>query len=255
MVRQLLILWFFSGLALPMIAGPAAGGTQELTVSAAASLTNAFQELGQGFEKIHPGTKIIFNFAASGPLLQQISLGARVDLFASADERTMDQAQAQGLIVNSSRKNFVSNRLVLIVPAAEQLGVKGLNDLKWPGISKIALGNPETVPAGRYAQEALTGLGLWEALSPKFIFGESVRQVLDYVARGEVDAGLVYVTDAALAAGKIRTVQELKEHRPIVYPIAVVAASGQKELAQRFQDYVMSPQGREILGKYGFGPP
>jgi len=255
MVRKLLILWFFLGLALPMLAGPAAGGTQELTVSAAASLTNAFQELGQGFEKIHPGTKIIFNFAASGPLLQQIARGAPVDLFASADERTMDQAQAQGLIVNSSRKNFVRNRLVLIVPAAEKLGVKVLNDLKWPGIGKIALGNPETVPAGRYAQEALTRLGLWGALAPKFIFGESVRQVLDYVARGEVDAGLVYVTDAALAAGKIRTVQELKEHRPIVYPIAVVAASGQKELAQRFQDYVLSPQGQEILGKYGFGPP
>ena len=255
MVRKLLILWFFLGLALPMLAGPAAGGTQELTVSAAASLTNAFQELGQGFEKIHPGTKIIFNFAASGPLLQQIARGAPVDLFASADERTMDQAQAQGIIVNRSRKNFVRNRLVLIVPAAEKLGVKVLNDLKWPGIGKIALGNPETVPAGRYAQEALTRLGLWGALAPKFIFGESVRQVLDYVARGEVDAGLVYVTDAALAAGKIRTVQELKEHRPIVYPIAVVAASGQKELAQRFQDYVLSPQGQEILGKYGFGPP
>jgi molybdate transport system substrate-binding protein len=255
MVRELLILWFLFGLALPMMAGPAAGGTQELTVSAAASLTNAFQDLGQGFEKIHPGTKIIFNFAASGPLLQQISLGAPVDLFASADERSMDQAQAEGLIVNGSRKNFVSNRLVLIVPAVEKLVVKGLTDLKRPAISKIALGNPETVPAGRYAQEALTGLGLWDALAPKFIFGESVRQVLDYVARGEVDAGLVYVTDAALAAGKIRNVQEIKEHRPIVYSIAVVAASGQKELAQRFQDYVMSPQGREILGKYGFGPP
>lgn len=255
MVRKLLILWFFLGLALPMLAGLAAGGTQELTVSAAASLTNAFQDLGQGFERIHPSTKIIFNFAASGPLLQQISLGAPVDLFASADERSMDRAQAEGLIVNDSRKNFVSNRLVLIVPAAESLVVKSLNDLKWSAISKIALGNPETVPAGRYAQEALTRLGLWEALASKFIFGESVRQVLDYVARGEVDAGLVYVTDAALAAGKIRTVQEIKEHRPIVYPIAVVAASGKREWAQRFLDYVLSPQGRVILGKYGFGLP
>ncbi len=255
MVRKLITLCVLGGLALPLMAGQPAWGAEELTVSAAASLTNAFQDLGKAFEKLHPGTKVIFNFAASGPLLQQIDQGAPVDLFAAADEATMDQAQTKGLIVKGSRKNFAGNRLVLIMPAAARLAVKGLDDLKSPEIKKIALGNPETVPAGRYAKEALTKPGLWEALAPKLVYGESVRQVLEYVSRGEVDAGLVYATDAAIAHGKVLTVQEVKGHQPVVYPVAVVAASGKKKLAEGFLDYVLSPQGREVLGKYGFGPP
>ncbi len=228
---------------------------EELTVSAAASLTNAFPEIGQIFEKQHPGTKVIFNFAASGPLLQQIAQGAPVDVFASADQKTMDQAQEKGLIVPASRKNFVSNALVLIVPQDSKLNLTGPKDLTEPAVKRVGLGNPATVPVGRYTQEALTQAGLWEALQPKFIMGESVRQVLDYVSRGEVDAGFVYATDAAIMGGKVKKVAEVQGHQPIVYPVALVAASQKQALGKEFLKLIESPEGMAILTKYGFGKP
>jgi molybdate transport system substrate-binding protein len=235
--------------------GAPAYGDQELIVSAAASLTNAFPAIGQLFEKQHPGTKIIYNFAASGPLLHQIAQGAPVDVFASADQKTMNQAVDKGLIVPASRKNFASNTLVLIAPEKSVLPLADLKGLTTAEIKRVALGNPETVPVGRYSREALTQAGLWEALSPKFIYGESVRQVLDYVGRGEVDAGFVFATDAAIAKGKVKTVAVVQGHQPITYPVAVVAASQKKELARGFVDFVMSPPAQEILSKFGFGKP
>lgn len=228
---------------------------QELTVSAAASLTNAFSEIGNKFESANPGTTIILNFAASGPLLQQIEQGAPVDVFASADQKTMDQAKEKSLILNDSRKDFVSNGLVLIVPAASKISIKSVQDLTGKDVTKIALGKPETVPAGRYTREALTNEGLWESLGPKFIPGDTVRQVLDYVGRGEVDAGFVFATDAAVAKDKVRIIATMEKHKPIVYPVAVVAATQKKELSQRFIDFVLSEEGQEILSKYGFGKP
>ena len=230
-------------------------GTEELTVSAAASLTNAFPEIGRCFEQQHPGTKVIFNFAASGHLLQQIAQGAPVDVFASADQKTMNQAQEKGLIVPASRKDFVSNTLVLIVPQDSKLALAGLKDLASAAVQRVALGNPATVPVGRYTQEALTQAGLWEGVKPKLIMGESVRQVLDYVGRGEVDAGFVFATDAAVAKGKVKTVTEVQGHQPIVYPAALVSASQKKTLAQEFLNFIFVPESVAILSKYGFGKP
>jgi molybdate transport system substrate-binding protein len=230
-------------------------GAQELTVSAAASLTNAFPEIGKRFEQQHPGTKVIFNFAASGPLLQQIAQGAPVDVFASADQKTMDQAQEKGLIVPASRKDFVSNSLVLIVPQDSKLAPSGLKDLASAAVKRVALGNPANVPAGRYAEKALAKAGLLETLQPKLIMGESVRQVLDYVSRGEVDAGFVFATDAAIAKGKVKIVTEAQGHQPIVYPAALVAASQKQALAQEFLNFLFAPESVAILSKYGFGKP
>ncbi len=227
---------------------------QELIVSGASSLTNALKEVAGQFEQTHPGTKIVCNFAASGPLLQQIAQGAPVDVFAAADQKTMDQAQEKGLIVPASRKNFVSNTLVLIAPASSSLPLAGLGNLALPEVKRVALGNPATVPVGRYAQEALTKAGLWETLKPKFIYGESVRQVLDYVSRGEVDAGFVFATDAAIAQGKVKTVAGIQGHQPIIYPVALVAASSKQALAQSLLDFILSPAAQEIFKKYGFGP-
>jgi molybdate transport system substrate-binding protein len=228
---------------------------QELIVSAAASLTNAFQEMGQKFEAANPGVRVVPNFAASGPLLQQIEKGAPVDVFASADQKTMDQANEKKLILPETRKDFVSNRLVLIVPMESKLPIKGPQDLTLKEVAKVTMGNPETVPAGRYTQEALTNEGLWETLKPKYINAESVRQALDYVSRGEVDAGFVFSTDAAIAKEKVREAARLDKHKPIRYPIAVVAGTQKKEPAQRFIAYVLSPEGQQILAKYGFGKP
>lgn len=245
-----------AALSLGLATGQAAwGAAQELTVSAAASLTNAFPEIGQRFEQLHPGGKVVFNFAASGPLLQQIAQGAPVDVFAAADQKTMNQAQDQGLVVPESRKNFVSNTLVLIVPQDSQLALTGPEDLRSPQVKRVAAGNSASVPVGRYTQEALILAGLWEPLQPRLIMGESVRQVLDYVSRGEVDAGFVFATDAAMARGKVKTVAEVQGHQPIVYPAALVAASPKKALAQVFLDFLAGPESVAILRKYGFGKP
>jgi molybdate transport system substrate-binding protein len=253
MIKFKIIILLAAG-AVALWAGPAAAD-QELIVSAAASLTNAMKEVAGQFEQAHPGTKILCNFAASGPLLQQIAQGAPVDVFASADQKTMDQAQEKGFIAPASRKNFVSNTLVLIAPAKSRHSLAGLGDLASPEVKRVALGNPETVPVGRYTQQALSKAGLWEILKPKFIYGESVRQVLDYVSRGEVDTGFVYSTDAVLGKGKVKVIQVVTEHAPILYPIAVIASTDKKTLAQSLVDFVLSPPAQEIFHRFGFGKP
>ena len=218
---------------------------EELTVSAAASLTNAFTELKGDFEKAHPGVKVSTNFAASNPLLQQIKEGAPADVFASADQATMNKAQEDKLIDPSTRRDFVSNSLVMIVPADSKASIASVRDLE-----KL-----ERLPAGRYTRDSLASAGLWEKLQSKYIFGQSVRQVLDYVSRGEVDAGFVYGTDAKQAGDKVRVVMKMEGHEPVLYPVAVVSASSHKKLAQEFVDFILSPAGRTVLEKYGFDEP
>lgn len=225
----------------------------DLVVSAAASLTNAFGEMKAPFEKAHPGTNVVFNFAASGPLLKQIEQGAPVDVFASADQETMDKAAS--FIVPSSRVNFAGNTLVLIVPAQDNMALNSPSDLQKDNVDRIAIGNPESVPVGRYAKAALTAAGLYEALESKFVLAESVTQALDYVARGEVQAGFVYATDAASRQGKVKTAAEVTGHKPIIYPVALLEASGNKELGQAFIDYLRGAEGQAILTKYGFKKP
>ena len=246
---------FLSSLLLNCVAANVARAQQELLVSAAASLTNAFQDVGKQFEAANPGVKVIFNFAASGALMQQIDKGAPVDVFASADQKTMDQAKEKNLITPETRKDFVSNGLVLIVPTDSNFALKGVKDLVDPKIMRIALGNPETVPAGRYTQEILTNAGLWEQLKPKFIYAENVRQALDYVTRGEVDAGFVFATDATAAKDKARVAVTAEGHKPIRYPVAVIADTKKKDLSQRFIDFLLGSQGQGILSRYGFGKP
>ena len=196
--------------------------------------------------------KVIFNFAASGALLQQIDKGAPVDVFASADQKTMDQAKEKSLIMTETRKDFVSNGLVLIVPKDSKLAIKGVKDLADPKIARIALGNPETVPAGRYTQEVLTNAGLWETLKPKFIYAENVRQALDYVGRGEVDAGFVFATDAIVAKDKVQVAAVAEGHQPIRYPVAVIAGTKKKDLSQRFIDFLLGKSRPEHSGPVWF---
>ncbi|MBO6171691.1 MAG: molybdate ABC transporter substrate-binding protein [Desulfovibrio sp.] len=237
-------------LCLLVSAFPAAAA--EMTVSAAASLTNAFTELAALFEKKHAGLTVHVNFAASNPLLRQLQEGAPVDVFASADQATMDKAVAAGVVNSASRRNFARNDLVLVAPKAATVPA-GLGDLG--NCRKIALGNPESVPAGRYAREALTTAGLWDVLHPKYIFGNSVRQVLDYVARGEVDAGFVYRTDALQFADKVDVIMNAEGHEPVSYPIAVATTGSNAVMGQTFLDFVLSPEGQAVLAGYGFSGP
>lgn len=237
-----------------LVLAPLAAGAEELVVSAAASLTNAFREVGSAFEKQRPDANLTFNFAASGPLLQQIENGAPVDVFASADQETMNAAEKKQLVVSATRRNFVSNQLVLVRPKSG-LPLKGLDDLAQQPVKRIAIGNPASVPVGRYTREVLQAEHLWDAVQPRLINADSVRQVLDYVARGEVDVGFVYATDAAIVGEKVTIVAAINTMRPVVYPIATVSMSKKPKLAAAFVAFVVAPEAQSILQKYGFGKP
>lgn len=226
----------------------------ELTVSAAASLTQAFRALGPAFEAAHPGHTVQFNFGASGALLQQIAKGAPVDVFASADPETMNQAQAQGLL-GPRRLDFATNRLVLIVPAGAKAVPASLEALREPAFARVAIGLPASVPVGRYTQSVLQGAGLWALVEKKMIGAQHVRQALDYVARGEVDAGFVYQTDAALMADKVRVAFAVPTPQPILYPAAALAGAPQPAAAAAFVDFLRSPAAQAILVRHGFGLP
>jgi len=240
-----------------MLGAMLATGVQaaELTVSAAASLTNAFRDIGRQFEEANPGDRVTLNFAASDVLLAQIAKGAPVDVFASADKESMDRAVSQGLLIAETRRVLLTNSLVLVVPADSKTAAQNLAALDAPGIRRIAIGNPASVPAGRYARTALEKAGLWSRLEPKYIFAQNVRQALDYVARGEVDAGIVYATDAAILRDKVRVAAVIPTEVQIVYPIAVVKDSRNRALAEKFLAYLGSGPSRAVFQRYGFSRP
>lgn len=228
----------------------------EITISAAASLSNAFDEIKKVFMEKNPDITVNTNYAASNPLLRQILAGAPVDIFASADQETMDKAMDTKAINAQTRRNFVINELVLIRPKEN----KSQNYAKDLGnalelANEIAIGDPSSVPAGRYAKEALTNYGLWEKLKDKFISCASVRQVLDYVSRGEAEAGFVYTTDALQGRDKVEIVMTVEGHKPVSYPIAITASSPNTQIAKKFIDFVLSEEGEDILKSFGFKLP
>jgi molybdate transport system substrate-binding protein len=237
--------------ALFVLAGaPLMAAAQQLTVSAAASLTDALREIGTRFEAGKPGTTVRFNFAASGVLIQQILQGAPVDVFASADQETMDRGVKEKVLDAATRRDFTSNSLVLITPAPGAPALSKIADLTKPEVKRVAIGKLATVPVGRYTKQSLEAAKVWEALEPKLVFADSVRQVLDYVARGEVEAGFVYRTDAELMKDKVRVVLTARDHAPVV---AVVTDSKQPALAREFVTFLFSTEAQAILGRYGFG--
>ena len=242
-------------LSLALASLPLFASAQQLTVSAAASLTDAFKEIGPRFEATKPGTTVRFNFAASGVLLQQITQGAPVDVFASADQETMTRGVDQKLITADTRRDFAANSLVLITPAQGAPAVAALPDLNKPEVKRIAVGKVASVPVGRYTQQALEGAQLWAGLQPKIVYADNVRQVLDYVSRGEAEAGFVYRTDAELLKDKVRIAMTVGNHAPVTYPAAVVADTKQAALAKDFVAYLGGADAQAILAKYGFGKP
>ncbi len=244
-------------LAILVLAATASGIAHagEVVVSAAASLTNAFKDIARAYEARHADAKVSLNFGASGALLQQMARGAPVEVFASADQETMDLAQKQGLVAANDREDFVRNSLVLIVPADSKLALQGLQDLTRTDVRRVAIGNPASVPIGRYTKHALEAAKLWQALETRAILTQNVRQSLDYVARGEVEAGFVYATDAALMKDKVSVAFAVPLDQVISYPIAKTVAGANSAEAARFVAFVHSADGQAILAKYGFLKP
>ena len=242
-------------LALLLTAAPARA--QELTLSVAISMKEATEEIGRSFTKTHAGVTLRFNVGASGGLQKQIEAGAPVDVFVSAGQRQMDELERKGLVVAATRRAFARNVLVVVKPADSRLDLARPADLLDARVTRIVIGNPRTVPVGQYAEESLRALGLWERLRPKLVFAENVRQALDYVARGEVDAGFVYATDGAVRADRVREAFRPPgdTYRPVVYPVAVVRDGPHPALAQAFIELLLSGEGQAVLARLGFQPP
>ena len=226
----------------------------EILVSAASSLTNAFGAIKPAFEAANPGTTLTFNFGASGTLLNQIAQGAPVDVFVSADMKSMDDAVAKNIVDAATRTTFARNELVLAVPKAASKTLT-VTDLKKPEVARIGIGNSETVPAGRYARAVLEKENLWQDLQAKLIMAESVRQVLDYLQRGEVDAGFVYATDANQAKEKVAVSAVIPMEKPVLYPVAATASAKNKEAAGKFITFIAGSEGQAILATFGFSKP
>jgi molybdate transport system substrate-binding protein len=236
-------------LGLALVA-PAAGA--EVIVFAAASLTDALQEIGAAYEQ-QSGDKVVLNLGASSILARQIQEGAPADLFFSADEAKMDSLEKQGLVLKETRRSLLSNTLVVVVPVDSSLKIGSAQDLATPKVRSLALAERQSVPAGIYAKEYLRSRKLWSKLIDRVVPTENVRGTLAAVESGNVDAGVVYKTDAGISK-KVRIAYEVPaaEGPKISYSAAVMARSGQPAAARRFLRYLESPAALAVFRRYGF---
>ncbi len=230
----------------------ASANANEVFVSAAASLTDALKEIDARFEK-QAGTKIILNLGASSMLARQIEEGAPADIFFSADLPQMDTLDKNGRLEPGTRKNLLSNQLVIIVPADSKVAISTPKDLLKAEIKRIALAEPSSVPVGVYSSKYLTDEGLWDQVKSKVVPVQDVRATLASVESGNVEAGFVYKTDAAVSK-KVKIVYEVPIDKgpKIVYPVAIVKESKRKDAARDFMNYLQSPAAKDAFKKYGF---
>jgi molybdate transport system substrate-binding protein len=226
----------------------------EITVSAAISLKDSLDEISHLYTSEHPSAEVHFNLGGSGTLQRQIEQGAPVDIFISASPKEMDSLQSQGLLVPDTRRDLVKNSVVLIVPV-DSAGVSSFQDLAKPAVKNIAVGEPQTVPAGKYAQEVLMHLGIYDQLKPKLVLAKDVRQVLTYVETGNADAGIVYATDAKISK-KVAIAATAPEdtHSPVVYPGALIKSSKNPAGAKTFLEFLSGEKARAVFQKVGFIP-
>ncbi len=244
-VFLLMVVFTLSGFARESVA-------QELRVSAAISLREAMSEIGESYTK-QTGTKVSLNFGASGQLMQQVRAGAPVDVFISASPKQIDELSSEKLLTDAPPRVIARNALVLIVPSDSPCPPMSMQDLAQSTIQHVTIGQPRTVPAGVYATQALSASGVMTQVKPKLVMASDVRQALDYVARGEVDAGLVYSTDAQAAGNRVRVAQRIDPalHEPITYPAAVIRV-GRVEQAKQFIEFLLSDTSQRVFIQHGF---
>ncbi len=225
----------------------------ELLVSAAASLTDVAKDLTELYKKEKPNVNIKFTFGSSGALQTQIEEGAPSDIFISAALKQMTALEKKGLLLEGSKKDLLVNKVVLILPKDSKIKLTKFQDAASDSVSKIALGEPDSVPVGQYAKEIFTTLGIWEKVKGKAVFGSDVRQVLTWVESGDADCGVVYKTDA-ISSDKIKVSCEAPKdsHKPVIYPVAVIKNSKNQEEAGKFIDFLTTAQAADVFKKYGF---
>ncbi|QQZ63504.1 molybdate ABC transporter substrate-binding protein [Paenibacillus sonchi] len=228
-----------------------AASKTEIMVSAAASLQDSLDKIAVLYEKQHPDIDLVFNYGASGTLQKQIEQGAPADLFFSAGGKQMTALVNGGLV--SDHKELLKNQLVLVVPSDSKASITAITQLTDKGFKKVAVGQPESVPAGQYAQQSLTGKKVWDKLQSKLVFAKDVRQVLSYVETGNADAGFVYKTDA-LTSGKVKIALTVGAHvhKAINYPVGIVKDSKHTAEAKAFYSYVQTKAASDIFTSYGF---
>jgi molybdate transport system substrate-binding protein len=232
----------------------AAADKTTVRISAAISLKNALTALKQSYEQSTPNVELEINYGSSGLLQKQIEEGAPVDIFLSAGIKQMDELEHESLLVQRTRTNLLGNALVLIVSKEKKSQIKGFADLAGKAQS-LSIGQPETVPAGKYAKETLTNLKLWGKLEKRIMFAKDVRQVLAYVESGNVDAGLAYQTDTiAMKSGVVVTTAPAGSHSAIVYPMALLKDSKNRAAAEKFMKYLKSAAAGKVFAQFKFIP-
>lgn len=228
---------------------------RELTVSAATSLKGALTEAARLYMQRHPEVRVSLNFGSSGSLKRQIEQGAPVDMFISADVQEIDVLEERGLLNPDTRRALFLNRIVLVTAARRGSSLGDWDDLAGAAVRRVAIGLPETVPCGRYAQEALERLGLWEVVQPKLVFCKDVLQIASYVRTGNADAGIAFLTDSQAAGLRVVAEAPGGSHRPVVYAAAVVKSSRQAEAARGLLEFLASPEAGAIFREHGFALP
>lgn len=229
-------------------------GEQSILVAAAASLKNAYEdELIPMFEEQYPGVTVEGTYDSSGKLQTQIEEGLEADVFMSAATKQMKALDEEGMIASDTIVNLLENKIVLIVPAGSDSQIDSFE--KIGDAASIAMGDPESVPAGQYAKEALTNLNVWDSIQDKVSFGTNVTEVLNQVAAASADAGIVYATDAASMPDQVTVVAEAPEgslEKKVIYPVAVVKATTHEDAAKAFVDFLQTPDAIKVFESYGF---
>ena len=225
----------------------------ELSIAAAASLTDAMKNLAALYESNNPDVKLTFNFGSSGALEQAIENGGKADLFFSAAQKQMNMLDEAGELAEGTRRDLLQNEVVLIVPKNSALDVKTFEDLAREDVRRVALGEPKGVPVGQYSEEIFNALKILDAVKAKAVYGSDVRQVLAWTESGEVDCGVVYATDAAIS-DKVKVICAAPDgsHKPVVYPAAAIKSSKHLDAAKKFLDFTGSDAAKKIFAKYGF---
>jgi molybdate transport system substrate-binding protein len=227
--------------------------TPQLTVAAASDLTAAFEELGREFETSHK-IKVVFVFGSTGMLTRQIENGAPMDLFAAANVAYVDQLEQKGLIIPDTKAIYARGRITLWTMSDSPLRVETISDLTRPEIKRIAIANPDHAPYGLAAKQALESAGVWETLKPKLVYGDNIRQTLQYAETGNVDVAIVALSLSRQSKGRWTLVPE-ELHQPIDQGLAVIKNTPMEQAARAFASFITGPRGKEILGKYGFAFP
>jgi len=224
--------------------------SDEITVAAASDLTPAFEEIGRAFESTYK-TKVVFVFGSTGMLTRQIENGAPIDLFAAASMSYIDELDQKGLVIPDSKAIYARGRITLWTPSDSTLRLEGIKDLTRPEVTRIAIANPDHAPYGLAARQALESAGIWESVKPKLVYGDNIRQTLQYAQTGNVEVAIVALSLSKESHGRWSLIPE-ELHKPLDQGLGIMKSTKNEQSARAFATFLTGPQGRAVMEKYGF---